>query len=244
MNQDIGRHGALCVGVRLLCVGPRCSLNFCVGPRRFLCWAPSLYVSGSGAFCVGRRHSLCRGPVLSVSGPGALSLSVSGPRRCLCWAPPLHHVQLTNLCSTQICFIAITFSDYEAVNLSIDSIEYFLLPSLAVCAGPRRSLCRAPALSVWMRGFSVSGPSGFCVGSRRSLSGAFCVGARRYLCRIPALFVSGPGTLCVGVRRSLCRCPALSVSAPGALFPSLSEPLCVSGPGAFCIASRLFCVGR
>ena len=56
----------------------------------------------------------------------------------------------------------------------------FLCPS-ALCVGPRRSLCRGPALS-------VSGPGALCVGARLSLCRP---------CRAPALSVSGPSALCV-----------------------------------------------
>ena len=90
---------------------------------------------------------------------------------------------------------------------------------VSICVGPRRSrrsLCRAPALS-------VLGPA-----------------LSRSLRQAPAVSVSGPGPLCVCVepRRSLCRAPALSASGSCALWvdalcvgprrsrPALSRSLC------------------
>ena len=96
----------------------------------------------------------------------------------------------------------------------------------ALCVGPRRSLCWAPALTVCWR------------------PGALCVGFRRFLCRgsvsrcrapavsvsAPPLSASGPGALA-----------ALSASGPGALYVgrrhSVSGPFCVE----LCRARR--CVG-
>ena len=91
----------------------------------------------------------------------------------------------------------------------------------ALCVGPRRSLFRAPALSLLgpnalCRGpaISASGPGalswrpsapalfvGVCGGARRSSLHALCVGPQRFLCRGSALSVSGFCVLCVGARR-------------------------------------------
>ena len=107
----------------------------------------------------------------------------------------------------------------------------------ALCVGPRRSLCRAPALFASGPGalcrelasgpgkdsfcrvpaVCVSGPGAFCrVLCRGALcvGPALCLGARLFgsgLCRGPALLVSGPGALCVGARRSFYRATAFSV---------------------------------
>ena len=101
----------------------------------------------------------------------------------------------------------------------------------ALCVVPRRSVCRAAALSVGKR----RSPGALCVGERRSVSGpgTLCVGARRspalcvgslsgvlvrgpgvFVCRAGrrSLCVRGPPLVCVGARRSLCRARALSVS--------------------------------
>ena len=105
----------------------------------------------------------------------------------------------------------------------------------SLCAGPRRSPCRAPVLCVGPRRSLRLGPVLSVLGSGalcRALCvgpGALCVRARRSLCQASALSVSGPGALCVGpgwlcgasplsccLRHSLCRCrgPTLSVSPP------------------------------
>ena len=113
--------------------------------------------------------------------------------------------------------------------------------------GARRSLCRAPALSL------SSGPGALSVGAQRSLSGpsGLCVGARRSLLKRRSLsgsvsgpggppfglrrFVSRPGALCVAVRRSLCQGSVCSVSGPGAALSGF-----VSGPGALCVGPWLW----
>ena len=134
----------------------------CVGPCRSLCRAVALSVSGPRALCVGPR--------LSVSGPSALCV---GPRRSLRGAPALFMSGPgAASCSA---YKRVLYCRYVSLRLKFRiktliniSIEIFLLQNLAVCVGPRHSLCRALALS-------VSGP------------GALCVGPRRFLCRALAL---------------------------------------------------------
>ena len=114
-----------------------------------------------------------------------------------------------------------------------------LLKCSAVCVTPRRSLCRAPALSViagpgalCVAALPVSGPDGLCIRARCLLCrfSALCVG-RRFLCQGPALSVWGPGaprrSLC-RVRRSVClhRAPKLSVSGRSALRVGLRGGVC------------------
>ena len=111
---------------------------------------------------------------------------------------------------------------------------------IAVCVGPRRSLCRGPAL---LRSFcqvpalSVSGPGALCVRALHSSD---------VLCRGPAFSQSEPGALsfCVCVS-GIARPGSLSlVSAPGTLSLSVSGPArcvrprrSVSGP-ALCVGGR------
>ena len=256
----MGRHGTLCVGVRLFCVGPGRSLNFCVGPSWLLCRVPSLYVSGPGALCVGARRSLCRGPARSVSGPGALcvgaALFVSGPGAlCLGARRP-----------------ALSVSGPGAFSLSVTGPGAFCRGRCSLCwwsrrsscVEPRRSLCRYPAphyaqvTSVYSIQicFSVAKLSGLCRAPALSVSGpgalslsvscpcCFRVQSSRSLSRVPALSVSGPGALCLRARRSLCQGPALFVSGPGALCVGprcRGLALSASRPGALSLCRRSLC---
>ena len=103
-------------------------------------------------------------------------------------------------------------------------MTYFLLTAYpSLCVGPRRSLCRAPALSA--------------LGPRRSLC--------RDLCPAPALSVSAVcwGALSPSVSGSVSgpgagTLPPLSLSGPGAL-----SVLSVSGPGPLCVEDRALFVG-
>ena len=148
---------------------------------------------------------------------------------------------------------------------------FFCEASVSICVGPpalsRRSLCRAPALSVSGSGtlslsvlaptLSVSGPGALCVAARRSLRqgpvlsvsgpGAVCVGARHSLCGARHSLRA----LCVGPRRSVCRATALrSLCQAGVLsafvsglslsgrFPHRARTLSVRGHGALCVWAR------
>ena len=128
-----------------------------------------------------------------------------------------------------------------------------------MCVRPRRSLCRAPALSVSGPGavcvsgpfaFCVSGPGALCRAAAVSVTGlsasnpvALFVGG---LCRGPALArKSSPNALCVVARLSLslCRAPALFVPGP----PTPSIGACVgarrSSPNALCVGFRCSLLG-
>ena len=100
-------------------------------------------------------------------------------------------------------YIYIYTNDCKATQVE----RYFLT---LFCVGPRRSLCRGPALALR---------------ARRSSPDALCVGPRRALCRAPALSVSGPGAVCVGTQHSLCRARCCLCRGP-ALFVSGRRSLC------------------
>ena len=168
-----------------------------------ICSAPRL------SALVGSRRSLCGGPALSVSGPGARQTSVSGPG-AFSSCPVLSASARRSL---------------AALSASVSGPWR----SHAVCVGPWRSLCRAPALS-------VLGPGAPCVGARRF---------SRCLCWASALSVSSlcggtlsialrrslslSGALCVRARRSLCGAPTLSASGwARSLFPGENpKPYCL-----------------
>ena len=138
--------------------GPQCSLRrglallryflaaLVLGPGAPKVRPRPLSVPCPSALCVGARRSLCRGQALSVSGyAGALSI---GRRR------------QRSLC--------------RGLELSMSGLALSISGAGALCAGPRSSLNRGPALYLHR-------PGALCVGARRSLRQCrgLCVGAWR-----------------------------------------------------------------
>ena len=205
--------GALCIGVRRsLCRDPALSGS--------LYRAPALSVSGPRSSLRRAPCSLCRARCraspLSVSGPSTLPLC--GPRRSLCPRPALSALCVGPRRARSVSGLRVGVRRFLALRrVAVLSASgpgtfcvgggpgAFCVLSLAV-SGPapntvcqaRRSLCRAPALSV---SGCCARPLSICVGVRRL--GTLCVGARRSL----PLSVSGPGALCVSAPSSL-RAPA------------------------------------
>ena len=242
--------GALRVGPRrslsgpgALYVGPRycimCSLQTCTALQ--VCFVVSWYFRMKTSDNSFETLLGCKAQ-LSVSDPGALCVvprrSVSGPDAASCSAYKC--IQNCRYVSWRLNF------RIEMLNISI---ENFLVAKLSGLCRPRRSLSRAPDLSVRPRrslcfrprrlpALFVSGPGALCrapalfVSASLSNPAVSVLGAAA-LCRALALSVSDPGvglcvepgSLCVVSCRSLCRAPALSASGPGALpAPSVSRP--------------------
>ena len=228
-----------------LFVGPRRSLaravGICVG--RCLCRAPALCIRAH-ALCVGiagrkRQSATACDPSSDPRHPFIWSAWAPAPRAVSPVRGPPAQIRVPPIQPGVLLFarrepqtLVIYIYIYVYVYVVIVFTMRSLCLSVGVCVGargPRRSLCRARALSVWAR-------CSLCRGA------ALCVGARS-LCRGPALCVgpqrSLPGSvsaLSVGAR-SLCRTPALSVgslSGPGDSFRTLSEALSVSGPSTHC----------
>ena len=194
-----------------LCQAPAPSVS---GPRR----SPGgLYIS-PGSLCVGARHSVSDPAALCV---GALSLSVSGPGAL----PPLSVFGPGALCQARALFVSGRVGARRSLALFVE------ICVAALGVGPRRSLCRAPELSVsdargGLEGRGLEDGGGGWKGWRvewrvkrvrgRSVEGGVGVLG-------PMLCVGVSGCLCQRRgRSSLCRAPALSVAAP-----LLSLPCCL-----------------
>ena len=143
ISQDIGCHGALCVGAGFSVSGPgTLSISVtgrgssvsgpaapCVRSRRFLCRRPAHFVSGPGALCVGARRSLCgdRRSLPPCVGPrrslcDALRALCVGARRSLCRGPAF------SLCDALALFV----SGPDALSLSLSlSLSGAPAPSLS-----------------------------------------------------------------------------------------------------------------
>ena len=151
--------GALCAGSG--------ALSLCVGAKRCLHQAPALSVSGPGRRSLCR--ALCRGLALSCQcvRPGALCVGARPNARA-------RYRALSALGSGRAPGALCVGARRSPPPLSVSDPTLFVRGRssgpgrcLALCVRPRRSLCRAPALS-------VSGPSGFAGPQRRSACSSAC----------------------------------------------------------------------